>query len=177
MKKELFIHFAFLFSFLAFVSVFKGWFDVSYLPFVIGGIIGTVLPDLDHFIYAYFLRPGELTSQRAVSMIQRRDIKRVLDLLADTRYERTKLIFHTAAFQIVFFVLAFFVITSSSSLLGRGIVLGFLLHQAVDQLVDLTGVSSLDTWFKDMPFSIGKDKHWAYWVGVVLLVFIFGFLL
>lgn len=176
MKKEIFIHFAFLVSFLIFVSLVKNYLSFSYWPLWLGGIIGTVLPDVDHFIYILFLKPYELTSQRASSMLEKRSIIRTLEFLAETRYERTKIIFHTAAFQLVFVLLAFWVLTSSGSIFGRGLVTAFLLHLVVDQAVDFNQMGNLSNWFKDFPVSIeGREK--LYWAGNILVLLIFSFLL
>jgi len=176
MKKEIFIHFAFLISFLIFVSLIKGYLDLSFWPFWVGGILGTILPDVDHFIYIFFLRPYELSSQRASSMLDRKNILATLQLLAETRYERTKIIFHTATFQLIFTVLAFWVLTSSGSILGRGLALAFLLHMLVDQIVDLTQTGNLATWFRNFPLILeGREKQ--YWLANLALLLIFAFLL
>jgi len=176
MKKEIFIHFAFLISFLIFVSLFKNYFALAYWPLWAGGLVGTILPDVDHFIYILFLKPYELTSRRANSMLEKRSVLQTLELLAETRYERTKIIFHTAAFQLVFVLLSFWVLTSSGSVFGRGLVLAFLLHLVIDQAVDLNQMGSLSNWFKNFPISIeGREK--LYWIGNILILLIFSFLL
>ena len=176
MKKEIFIHFAFLFSFLVFVSLVRGYLSFSFWPLWVGGIVGTILPDVDHFIYILFLKPYELTSQRANAMLKKRSIMQTLEFLAETRYERTKIIFHTASFQLVFVILAFWVLTSSGSIFGRGLVSAFLLHLLVDQAVDFNEMGNLSNWFKNFPASIGGREK-LYWVGNVLLLLIFSFLL
>src|SRR4030066_2287279 len=95
-------------------------------------------------------------------------------LLAETRYERTKIIFHTATFQLIFTVLAFWVLTSSGSILGRGLVLAFLLHMLVDQIVDLTQTGGLATWFRNFPLILeGREKQ--YWLANLALLLIFAF--
>lgn len=176
MKKELFIHFAYLFPLVVFVSLFKGWLNLSYWPFWLGAAFGTLLPDVDHFIYILFLRPYELTSQRATAMLQKRDVMATLRLLSETRYERTKIIFHTATFQTIFVILAFLVISSSDSIFGRGLVLSFMLHMIVDQLVDLRDMGNLSNWFKDFPLTLeGKEKVYLGVNIAILLVFSFIF--
>lgn len=177
MKKEIFIHFSFLISIFILISLLKGWMNPAYWPFWAGGVVGTLLPEIDHFIYVYFLKPHELTSQRFSYMMGKRDLKRSLTLLAETRTERTKLIFHTAAFQIVFAILTFFVITSSGSLLGRGLVLSFYLHLLIDQLIDFTKIGNLEIWFQDFPIRLDEDKRKIYWGVVTFLFLIFAFLM
>lgn len=179
MRREIFIHFAFLFSFFVFVSLVKRWFALSYWPFWVGGILGTLLPDLDHVIYALYLRPNELNSQRVGYMLKKREIWETIKFLAETRYERTKLIFHTATFQIIFLILTFWVITSSGSPFGRGLVLAFALHLAIDQIVDINETGALTNWFRNFPLWSPKDKREAkiWWGAGLLVILLFGFLL
>lgn len=177
MKKEIFIHFAFFVSLFIFISLVKGFLLLSYWPLWAGGMVGTLLPDLDHIIYVYFLKPHELTSQRASYMVGKGQITRTFQLLAETRSERTKLIFHTATFQIIFLVLAFLVLTSSGSIFGRGLVLAFSLHLLVDQIVDITDTGNLDSWFQNLPFVVGKDRQKIYWIVLLALSLLFAFFL
>lgn len=179
MRREVFIHFAFLVSFFIFISFVKKWLSLTYWPFWVGGLIGTLLPDLDHAIYALYLKPQELNSQRANNMFQKKEIWQMIKFLSETRYERTRLIFHTAAFQIIFLVLTFWVMTSAGTPFGRGIVLAFSLHLLIDQAVDITETGGLTNWFKNFPLWSPTDKKqaWGWWgVGLILLL-IFGFLL
>ena len=177
MRKEITVHFVFMVSLFLLISVFRKWFALPFWPFWIGGIVGTILPDVDHLVYVYFLRPHELTSQRAFHKLSNKDIKGVFSLLADTRSERTKLIFHSALFQIIFLILTFLVITSSGSIFGRGLVLAFSLHLLIDQYVDFMEIGNLDLWFKSITnISIDKEKARLYWGGVLIIILIFGFL-
>lgn len=177
MKKEIFVHLSFLVSFLIFVSLLKGWLSLSYWPFWLGGIVGTILPDIDHLLYVFFLRPQELTSQRVGYMVGKRDFLGSMNLLAETRAERTKLIFHTATFQLIFLVLTFFVLTSSGSVFGRGMVFAFSLHLLVDQAVDFTDMGSLSNWFRNFPVSLEISKQRIYWWANLVLLLFFAFFL
>ncbi len=178
MRRELFVHFTFMVSFFIFIFLFRRWFDFYHLPFWFGGVVGTLLPDLDHILYIYFLNPTDLTSQRALSLMRSREVARTLDLLAETRYERTRLIFHTATFQIIFLVLTFLVVTSSGSPFGKGLVLAFSLHLLIDELVDFMQVGDISGWFKDFPInlSLDKQKMLFYWLGNLILLLLFGFI-
>ncbi len=151
--------------------------SILYWPFWVGGIVGNFLPELDHFIYIYFLRPHELTSQRVSYMLGRKEILRSLNLLAGTRSERTKLIFHTAGFQLIFLVLTFLVITSSGSLLGRGLVLAFSLHLLIDQVVDLVETGNLDNWFRELPITLNNELRKGFFILMLLVFLVFAFLL
>lgn len=164
-------------AFFIFISLFKGWFELSYLPFWFGGLLGTLLPDLDHIIYIYFLRPHELTSQRAGDLLSKQEVRKALRLLAITRSQRTKLIFHTTYFQIFFLVFTFLVITSTGSLLGRGLVLAFSLHLLVDQVVDLMETGRLQTWFQELPADFDTTQMRWYLIVVLIVLLAFGLFL
>jgi hypothetical protein len=177
MRREIFIHFAFLISFLILTSIFKNYLSLSYWPFWLGGIIGTILPDIDHFIYVFFLNPQELTSQRVSFLLKRREVWRIFSLLSETRAERKDLVFHTFLAQIIFLILAFWVITSSNSLLGMGAVLGFSLHLSVDQLVDIFDLKNLGNWGKLFSFDFDYKLSIWYTSASFLLICIIGFLM
>ncbi len=151
--------------------------DFSYWPFWVGGIIGNFLPDLDHFIYVYFLKPHELTSQRVSYMMGKRNLSRSFRLLAETRSERTKLIFHSGLFQIIFVVLAFFVVTSSGSLFSRGVVLAFFLHLLIDQAVDLVETGKIDNWTGGYKLEISENQTKVYWSIMFLTLLLLSFVL
>lgn len=182
MKRELFVHFTFLVFFFVLISLFKRFIPTSvnaalmYASFWVGGIVGTLLPDIDHLIYIY-LKPQELTSQRVTFMLSKREIINTFDLLAATRYERKGLIFHSVLFQVIFAVLTFWVVSSSGSLFGRGLVLAFALHLIVDQFVDFMQVGNLSTWFSQVNMGLSKEKETMYWVANLIAVLIFGFLM
>ncbi len=170
MKKELLVHFGAAASYLFFLSLFNDWLDVKYYELWIGGVIGTLLPDIDHLIYIY-LRPHELTSQRVSRKARSANVFEALELLAMTRSERNKLIFHTAPFQVLMTILCFLVVTSSNSLLGMGLALTFLLHLLVDQVLDLADQKNLANWFYQTPINLDIKKASLYWgVGVLALL-------
>lgn len=164
MKKELTIHLvSFAIYFLA-VIVVKQYFSLSYLAFVIGGLLGVFLPDLDHLIYVYITKPLDLTSQRVNYLVNKNEIRRSVELLYETRGERKDLIFHTIFFEAIFFVLMFLVLTSSGSLLGKGLVISFMLHLCVDQFIDLKQTGNIDGWFRNLPFKFDVGQSRLFWV-------------
>jgi len=174
MKREVFLHFSFWFSFFVLITLVNRFFNLSYWSFWLGGIIGTILPDIDHLIYIYFLQPQDLTSQRANYMLQKREWKKTLGLLYITRSERMGLIFHTVTFQLIFLVLTFWVVSSSASLFGKGLVLAFSLHLLIDQIVDLMELESFANWQKNLPFEIEIDKAKIYWLAILIVTILMG---
>lgn len=176
MRKQLLIYYTSFSIFFLLISLARKWIDPTFIVFWIGGAIGAILPDIDHLIYVYFLKPHELTSQRATRMISRGQVFSTFSLLANTRSERTQLIFHTAMFQLIFAVFTFFVISSSNSLLGRGIVLAFSLHLLVDQYLDFQQLGSISHWFKNFKITLNHNNTVFYWAGFAILLVLYGFI-
>lgn len=177
MRKELTTHFIFWLIFFIAIILLKHYFNLSYALFVVGGLIGVVLPDVDHLIYAYFVKPQDLTSQRINYLVNKNEIKRTVELLYETREERRELIFHSIFFQAIFLVLMFWVLSSSGSLLGRGLVLSFMLHLSVDQFIDLKNMNSLGNWFKNLPFGLDLNQSKTYWIATSSILLLMGILM
>ncbi|KKP47487.1 MAG: hypothetical protein UR39_C0004G0043 [Candidatus Woesebacteria bacterium GW2011_GWA1_33_30] len=127
MKKNLINNLIYFFSFFLLVTLVNKLFSFSYWPFYVGGLFGLFMPNLDHVLHIFVFKPFELTSQRVKLLINEKRYKEGFILLYDTMGERKDLIFHSVNFQIIFTILTFWVISSSSSLFGRGLVLGFYL--------------------------------------------------
>lgn len=177
MKRELFIHFSFWFAFFIVVALIKQYLNISSWPFWVGGLMGIFLPDLDHIIYVLFLKPQELTSQRFGFLMNKREVGRSISLLYETRSERKSLIFHTVLFQLIFLILTFWMVSSSASLFGKGLVLSFSLHLNVDQIMDLVDLKSFENWLKASPIYLDLQKAKIYWTASFLLICVLGFLM
>lgn len=159
-------------SFFILITLVRGWFSLSYWPFWVGGVIGTLLPDVDYFVYAYLLRPYELNSQRVISYVKQKAIFRAYGFMLDTRYEATKLIIHTIYFQVIFLILTFWVLTSSGSAFGAGLTLSFSLHLLIDQITDISQKGDLSNWFRELGIILDKKRTYSYW-GVLLSIILF----
>ena len=176
MIKELSIHFLTTLLFFLIISLIQGLFSLSYWPFWVGGLLGTILPDVDHLLYVYFLKPSELTSQRVNHLASQGSFRSALELLYATRSERKGLIFHTIFFQLLFFVLTFFVLTSTGGLLSRGVALAFFLHLYTDQIIDWRQLGSIDNWQNNLQLSLNSDRQKAYIAAGGLAVLFFALL-
>ncbi len=174
MKREMIIHLSFWFSFFIFITLLRGYFHLSYWPFWIGGLLGVVLPDIDHIIYAYFVSPQDLTSQRIGYLLEKKDIKRTVELFYETRTERRGLIFHSVFFQIIFFILTFWMMSSSGSNFGKGLVMSFSLHLLIDQIMDIVELGNFNNWTHNSPIVFDLSKAKIYCLVVAILLAILG---
>lgn len=175
MKKDLITHFIYMLAFLILVALYKNWIAIEYLPLLYGGIVGTLLPDIDHLIYIYLLRPNEGMSKEVTTLVENKNFTKSWNILANTRTERKNLIIHSAHFQLIFLAFVLFVVTSSGSLFGRGLVLAFSLHILIDQIIDYMETKNLDHWFTKIPLHLsGEQKRW-YLVGNIIVLIVLGF--
>lgn len=179
LRKEMLLHVGSTLLFFTVVILLRIYFTniMVLVPFIIGGLVGMFLPDIDHLIYALYLRPQELTSQRISQKISSKQLIGAVKLLYSTRDERVILIFHTAFFQALFVVFAFLIVTSSGSALGKGIVLSFLLHLFVDAVTDLRVRNNTSRWFTRPIALITDPKHQQWFIyGNALPLLILGLL-
>lgn len=173
MKKELFVHLLATVVFFIIITILNRFFSLYYWPLWVGGIIGTFLPEIDHLIYVYYLQPNDINSQRFVYLKGQGNLIKAFEILATSRGERTKLIFHTVLFQLIFLVLTYLVVSTSGSLFAVGLVIAFSLHLLVDQFTDLMKLENLNIWFRSVNLEMNKEKSLFYWLGVMgVLIFI-----
>jgi hypothetical protein len=133
LKKEISSHLLVTIIWLVIVTLLRWQWHWNLLLLWLGGLLGTFLIDLDHLLYTLVIYPQEVTSLRVKNLLQQRHYKETLTLLIDTHDERLKLAFHNAPFQVVFWVLCFFVLSSTGSLLGSGLVMAMALHLLKDE--------------------------------------------
>lgn len=173
----------------------KRLFNLSALELLLGGIIGLYLPDVDHLIYVYLLRPNDVTSQRVRADLASGRFGHALGIICDTHNERGKLVFHTLVFQIILLLLAFLIATSSASYFGRGLVLAALVHLSVDQFLEMRqgrggqttqnlvpgqpqylvqSQPGLSQWYAGIGIALEKKQENLYFWIVVTLVLVIG---
>jgi len=136
-----------------------------------GLLAGFCLYHLDHLIYCLFQAPHELSSQRIMSYFRQKAWKQALAVVNQTESERTRTIFHSVVFQVALVVAGFFVLTSSTGLLGKGMVLGLLFHSVFDQGTRLVKKESLDSWFWQIKTAVPENIQKTYFF-IVLVVFV-----
>jgi hypothetical protein len=172
MKKDLATHFVFAIALFVLFSVYRDWLNLSFLPFWLGGILGTLLPDVDYLIYVYALKPKDATSQEAAGLIAQRKIAKSWDTLMNSFDNRKGLLVHSASFQTLFLVFSVWMVTSGS-LIGMGLVLAFMLHLILDQITDLVELGNFDGWFAGFPVNLDSEqKRWYLVANVIVLLFL-----
>lgn len=174
MKKDLLTHFLFTIAFFLLATIVKDWFKPEFYTFWLGGLVGMILPDVDYFIYIYFLNPQKQISLEASSLIEKRFFLKSWDLLASARAQYSDLIFHSVYFQLIFLAFSFLVVTSSS-LFGRGMVLAFGLHLLVDQVTDQIERGGIKHWFTKLNIVLNEKQERWYLLAQVFILVTLGF--
>lgn len=133
--------------------------------------LGFFLYHLDHLIYCLFGSPYELSSQRVKSYFDQKLWQQAFRVLNQTESERTKTIFHSVVFQMALVLAGFFVLTSSSSLLGKGVILGLLFHSILDQGLNLIRKQGIGDWFWQIKTAVPERMQKTYFF-FILIVFL-----
>lgn len=140
----------------------------------LGGLIGFLLLDVDHYLYALVFYPQELTSLRIKHLLKQRRFRESVELIADTNRERIRLSFHNALFQLVFYIFCFFALTSTDNWFGKGLVMVMALHLLRDEVVCLLRGQDefLHQWlFSQFNVKI-SFKHQRFFVIFMILIFL-----
>jgi hypothetical protein len=155
-------------GFFAIIIFLKQWFTLAVWPFLVGGIIGIFLPEVDYLIYIYFLRPTDPISLQAKALIKARKFQEAFSLLHQIDNGEHKLTFHSALFYGCFVLFSFLVISSSGSFLGRGLVLGFLVNLDIAQWKAYKN-EELNQWFATLNMNL-NHKHQALYMSLIIFV-------
>jgi hypothetical protein len=120
------------------ISLWRGGFwplsldwATSQLWWVMGVVVGVMLVFLDRVVYVYSF-PMEQISQQFEYLWKQKSYLRALSLLDSRRHEQIKLTFRSALFAAAWVPLAFFALTSTTGLFGKGVVMGLMLHILAD---------------------------------------------
>lgn len=120
--------------YLLIISLLKiGHFTLTdYLLFWLGGLIGTYLLDIDHFLYCLITKPDKPCSLKAQEFLKKKDYRNFFWLVVNSHYEHQELTFHSALFLPIWIVFCFFILTSSGSLFASSLVMTIYLHLLKD---------------------------------------------
>lgn len=138
MKRYILSHLPIAIAYGLLIMAIKG----SWLPFTVReltgwgwwllGVSGGVLMlFLDRVAYTYAY-PEEQLSQQFTWFVKNKQFAQAFAVLDARRNEQARLTFRSAIFMIVWIPLAFFALTSTSAMFGKGVVMGLMLHILYD---------------------------------------------
>jgi len=99
---------------------------------IMGGVAGLFLLDLDYFLYVFYVRPDDPLSFKAKDLFQKKDYRGMLGVIKEVSQTGYEFTLHSALFGPVIFILGVFVLTSSGSFFGAGLILGIFLRYIWD---------------------------------------------
>lgn len=135
--------------------------------------MGAVILESDYLFQAFLVQPELPISQEAKTLAKEGKYQAAVTAVYDHTAEFKKLTFHTLFFQVIFFAFSFFVLTSSGSVFGQGLVLCVLLHLLKEQVEEIKQNHKLsDGWFYRLNISLSEQRQKIY-LGVVVLIFLF----
>lgn len=108
---------------LGILAEWSGW--------VLGVAIGVLILFVDRIVYTYSY-PGTQISQQFAWYIKEKKYLDALELLDARRLEQERLTFRSSLFVVIWVPLAFFALTSTTGLFGKGVVMGLMLHILAD---------------------------------------------
>ena len=115
------------------VFILKGGWNhpLMYVMFGIGCMIGVSVLFVDRIVYTYSYPQTQIAQQFAWYIKEKRYLT-ALDLLDARRLEQERLTFRSSLFMAIWVPLAFFALTSTTGLFGKGVVMGLMLHILFD---------------------------------------------
>lgn len=108
-------------------------FRPEFIFFWLGIIIGVILFYFDPLVSAYFGSPNPV-SQEIKQLISQKKFSPALAKVFALHQIQEQPILHSAFLQSALMLLAFYVLTSSGSLLGSGLVMGMIVHLIQDEV-------------------------------------------
>lgn len=112
---------------------FRSFPDIwSMVFFVVGTFIGFQILFLDRVLHAFYLYPETEFNQLVRSLWVNKNYVGVIKALAQAETLQEKLLTRSTLFLIVYVLMTIFVMTSTGSVLGTGIMLGMGLHYTYD---------------------------------------------
>jgi len=104
------------------------WLDlVRWLPlllWLLGSMLGYLMLQLDQIVDIFVINPDSNLAKAVKNYINKKHFTYSLNLLETNKPLQNRLSFRSATFQLIWVLLAFFTFSSTSSVFGKGFVMG-----------------------------------------------------
>lgn len=109
-----------------------GWHNpLAWGYWILGVVLGALVLFVDRIVYTYSYLGAEISKQFHW-LVQEKRYGEALAYLDTHRLEQERLAFRSVLFMVVWVPLAFFALTSTAGLFGKGVVMGLMLHILAD---------------------------------------------
>ncbi|MBI3384865.1 hypothetical protein HY030_01590 [Candidatus Gottesmanbacteria bacterium] len=158
--------------FLFFLSLLRFKIDLSLIPLWLGGLLGAVILETDYLFQVFLVQPELPVAQDVRKIMREFGVIKGIKTVFERTGEIKNLTFHTIFFQVIFYVFALFITTSSGSVFGQALVLTALLSLLTKQVKEVREIGELDKgWFYRLNVSLTSDRQKIY-VAVMVIFFI-----
>jgi len=99
-------------------------FNLSLVLLLLGGAFGMMVSWVDRLIWVYYTRPKDSLSVKVKGLIKDKKVWEAFETLKSRGHEQDKLAMSNVLFLAVWCVLSFFVMSSSPSWFGKGVIMG-----------------------------------------------------
>lgn len=149
-------------------------FNLGLLWWLLGAILGFIFVFTDRFIYSFLMKPNETLGIRLKELFEGKQFGEGLMLLLRERHEQKELIMRSFLFEMAWLVMAFLTVTSVTSQLGRGFILGMGIHLSFDLIYDyFWNKERFEQWFWQIKREVSaEEKRWF-----VILISLLSFFL
>lgn len=144
---------------------------LSIISILLGATLGYFIPDTEALINAFYTEPNHHVSTMLRSYYKERKFKLLRFYWLQNRHEYSNLIIFSAFFQLVFFVFAFYIVTSSASLFASMLVLAVLARLFYEQYKDYKK-GQLDKWFWAINVNLTKRFYAVYFSLLFIVYFV-----
>lgn len=134
LKKEIFPYLGAALLYALFVTTLGRNFYPLFSLFWLGTVVGVLILYLDPLAAAFLTSPQLPFSQKIKQMMKEKRYKEVTCEVILYHPLQEQPLAHSALFQTVLVLVSFYLVTSSGSLFGAGLVLGMVLHLVRDDL-------------------------------------------
>lgn len=136
---EITSHLLVTFIYFLIVSVLRFKFDANLILLWTGALVGTFLLDIDHLLWWFYLHPEKEDSVEVNEIWKTKGFKGAKEIfrcLERYHFTHNRLVFHSAVFQVVLLLLAFYFLTSSGDLFASALIMAVNLHLLKDEWWD-----------------------------------------
>jgi len=176
-KKEFYSHLLVTFIYFISISFFNIRLGFGLILLWLGALVGTFLLDIDHLLLCLDSSNKTWWAEKSRYLWNKKRYKEVIFYLGETHLEHRTLTFHSALFQPILLLLAFFVLTSTGSLFGSGLVMSLNLHLLKDEWQCFLTEGRLDWLFWQIKGRINQRGEKIYLLTTTFIFFLLSRLL
>lgn len=132
----------------------------------LGSIIGTFFLDIDYFIHTYFIEPTSQFSKMVAGYVKDRDIIGAFEYIYHHKNDLNEKSLNSGLFQIILAALTLFVVSSSTNLLVKALLLSTLLN-SLYRFSEYYYEGRTSEWFWSLKIHLTKQNVVVYTAAIV----------